>query len=150
MRNRLGETQFEFAFRTKLAVSTLARYESGVQEPKAAVLKALSAVAEEQRFLDLAHQLHEGFQSRIYHRSRIRALKEQGVSARVASLMLLIDRCCKQGEEVNRRLKMRSKKHDNCPNEQLGHLLTALVNQEKMLRDLQATITRELPQSKTG
>jgi transcriptional regulator with XRE-family HTH domain len=73
LRFRLGETQMQFAVRTGLALSTLARYETGIQRPKPSILKILCAVADD-KFPDLTRAFNEEIENRAQARSYVRVL----------------------------------------------------------------------------
>jgi transcriptional regulator with XRE-family HTH domain len=156
LRSAAGETQSKFALRMNIALSTLARYESGIQAPKASILKALAEFARKQGSLELATILRQGFDSRVEHRGRIRALRDEGIPARLASLILLTERSRKESLDVLNDVKATIEKRLTditsdrrverllSAHGRVERLLSAATEQEKAIRELERTLRHSL------
>ncbi len=147
LRFRLGETQLQFAVRTGLALSSLTRYETGAQQPKASILKALSAVAKEHKFTDLVRTLNAGLANRVHLRSSLRPQKKEGVMARVGAAGRLIDKSCEQIDEALRLQSTREDEPGSDYREQLQRLLFELSEQRCMLAKLIDAVERRTRES---
>ena len=143
LRLRLGETQLQFAVRTRLGLASITRYETGAQQPKASILKALCAVAKSQKCPDLARMLDQALDNRVRPRHPIRTMREDAVRGRVRNTVLLIERSLKQTTEVLNQLEStQNDEHTPDFRGELERLMVALSQQRASITHLSDAIGR--------
>jgi transcriptional regulator with XRE-family HTH domain len=106
IRTETGETQEKFAKRLGVSVFTIAKYETGVHQPKASIVTKLALQAQSAGLPDLAVLFEKAFREKREKADRVRALRARGLTHRFFALKRSAEQLTKESEKLLKSLKL--------------------------------------------